>query len=83
MLTAERKVIKYFKGRPRLEWQKIRTRNEALDCRVYATAALAILNANLSTLYQQAQNRVQSGQQAHPARRPVMPRRSGFVHGYR
>lgn len=83
MLTAEKKVTKYFKGRPKMEWQKIRTRNEALDCRVYATAALAILNANLQTLYQQAQNRVQSPEQAQPTRRPALPKRSSFVHGYR
>jgi phage terminase large subunit GpA-like protein len=83
MLTAEKKVTKYFKGRPRMEWQKIRTRNEALDCRVYATAALAILNANLQTLYQQAQNRVQSPEQAQPMRRPALPKRSSFVHGYK
>jgi phage terminase large subunit GpA-like protein len=83
MLTAEKKVTKYFKGRPKMEWQKIRTRNEALDCRVYATAALAILNANLQTLYQQAQNRVQSPEQAQPMRRPALPKRSSFVHGYK
>lgn len=83
MLTAEKKVTKYFKGRPKMEWQKIRTRNEALDCRVYATAALAILNANLQTLYQQAQNRVQSPEQAQPPRRPALPKRSSFVHGYK
>ncbi len=40
-LTAERKVIKYFKGFKRIEWQKSeKARNEALDCRVYAYAAL-------------------------------------------
>ncbi|OPB30039.1 phage terminase large subunit family protein [Bartonella sp. WD12.1] len=40
-LTAEKKVIKYFKGHQRIEWHKSETaRNEALDCRVYAYAAL-------------------------------------------
>lgn len=82
MLTAEKKVTRYFKGRPRTEWAKIRTRNEALDCRVYATAALAILNLNLEALSKQAQNAVSSPEQ--PAvRRPRMPMGSGFVHGYR
>ena len=83
MLTAEKKVTKYFKGRPRMELAKIRTRNEALDCRVYATAALAILNLNIEGLYRQAQSRVQSPEKAQPARRPSLPRRSGFVHGYK
>jgi len=82
MLTAEKKVTKYFKGRPRMEWTKIRTRNEALDCRVYATAALAILNLNLEALSKQAQNRLQSPED-QASKRPRMPMRSGFVHGYR
>lgn len=43
-LTAEKLVTKYYKGFPRREWQKKRARNEALDCRVYAYAALKILN---------------------------------------
>jgi phage terminase large subunit GpA-like protein len=83
MLTAEKKVTRYFKGRPRTEWAKVRTRNEALDCRVYATAALAILNLNLEAVYSQAQNQVSSDRQDRPSRRPGMPMRSGFVHGYK
>lgn len=43
-LTAEKVVTKYTKGFPRREWVKARARNEALDCRVYAYAALRILN---------------------------------------
>ena len=38
-LTAEQLVTKMVKGYRRLEWQKMRERNEALDCRVYARAA--------------------------------------------
>ena len=83
MLTAEKKMTKYFKGRPRREWVKIRTRNEALDCRVYATAALAILNLNLETVYKRAQNGLLSPEKAAPARRPSMPRKNSFVHGYK
>lgn len=83
MLTAEKKVTRYFKGRPRTEWAKIRTRNEALDCRVYATAAFAILNLNLEAVYSQAQNHVSSDKQEKPVRRPGLPMRSGFVNGYK
>ena len=83
MLTAEKKVTKYFKGRPRREWVKIRTRNEALDCRVYATAALGILNLNLEAVYKQAQNRVSSDADTPAPRRPALPRRNSFVHGYK
>ena len=43
-LTAEKLVTRYHKGFARKEWQKTRPRNEALDCRVYAYAALRILN---------------------------------------
>jgi phage terminase large subunit GpA-like protein len=46
-LTAERLVTKYIRGFPIREWHKSRDRNEALDCRVYAMAALKILNPNL------------------------------------
>lgn len=49
-LTAEKAVKKYIKGRPRLEWQKIRPRNEALDIAVYNLAALYILNPNFDKL---------------------------------
>jgi phage terminase large subunit GpA-like protein len=83
MLTAEKKVTKYFKGRPRREWTKIRTRNEALDCRVYATAALGLLNVNLEAIAKQAQNRVSSATDGSKARRPGMPQRNSFVHGYK
>ena len=40
-ITAEQLVAKLVKGYRRLEWQKMRDRNEALDCRVYARAAAA------------------------------------------
>jgi len=43
-LTAEKLTVKYHRGFPRKEWVKSRARNEALDCRVYAYAALRILN---------------------------------------
>jgi phage terminase large subunit GpA-like protein len=41
-LTAEKLVTRYSKGRPRQEWAATRARNEALDCRVYALAALRL-----------------------------------------
>jgi phage terminase large subunit GpA-like protein len=46
-LTAEKQITKFNKGFPHREWVKVRSRNEALDCRVYAMAALAILNTDL------------------------------------
>lgn len=38
-LTAEQLVTKTLKGYQKREWQKMRDRNEALDCRIYARAA--------------------------------------------
>lgn len=49
-LTAERLVTRYAKGFPIREWHKSRPRNEALDARVYALAALKILNPNFPKL---------------------------------
>lgn len=43
-LTAEKVTKKYLRGFPKRYWVKIRARNEALDNRVYALAALKILN---------------------------------------
>lgn len=45
-LTAEKLVTRYHKGRPKQEWVTTRARNEALDCRVYALAALRLSNIN-------------------------------------
>jgi phage terminase large subunit GpA-like protein len=53
-LTAEKIVTKYSKGFPRKEWVKSRTRNEALDCRVYSYAALKILNPVWSAIQRRA-----------------------------
>jgi phage terminase large subunit GpA-like protein len=46
-LTAEQLMtVKNKRGFAKLEWQKLRERNEALDCRVYARAAAWILGAD-------------------------------------
>ena len=49
-ITAEEVRVKYSKGFPVREFVKIRPRNEALDCRVLATAALASLNVRIDEL---------------------------------
>lgn len=46
-LTAEKLVTRYVKGFPVREWHKTRPRNEALDCRQYALAALKIANPSM------------------------------------
>ena len=46
-LTAEQLVtVTTRRGFSRLEWQKLRERNEALDCRVYARAAAWIAGSD-------------------------------------
>jgi phage terminase large subunit GpA-like protein len=46
-LVAEQLVtVKTKRGFTRLEWQKMRERNEALDCRVYARAAAWLVGAD-------------------------------------
>ena len=49
-LTSEKLVRSQKNGVMRREYVKIRLRNEALDCRVYALAALQILNPNFYAL---------------------------------
>jgi len=92
-LTAEQQVKRYHKGFLRREWQKIRPRNEALDCRIYAMAALAILNLNVNSLADRQekasaivadQNELQPMEQNAPIRRPMRQRpKGGFVNSWR
>lgn len=49
-LCSEKKVKKFVKGIAKMEWKKVRTRNEPLDLRVYALAAFRLLNANMKKI---------------------------------
>ena len=49
-LTAEKIVTKFVRGYKQRIFQKIRPRNEALDCFVYALSAYAILNIDINAL---------------------------------
>jgi phage terminase large subunit GpA-like protein len=100
-LCSERAVTKYTRGVGVRVWQKIKPkmRNEALDCRVYAMAAKAILNPDLRRLHKKAAaladnpdaddkpRAEESAAQPPPRpRRPFVgaPRRGGgFVKGFR
>lgn len=46
-LAAEKLVTRIRGGRPHQEWVKVRPRNEALDCLVYATAAMRLSGIKL------------------------------------
>lgn len=57
-MTAEQLQTKYRRGFPVKEWVKIRKRNEALDTRVYAFAALRILSPVWSSISKRLDDRV-------------------------
>ena len=84
--TAEQLVtVKTRRGFARLEWQKLRERNEALDCRVYARAAAWILGADRWSEARWADLEAQlGGGDDMKRRRPLRPARSvlpGRRHG--
>lgn len=56
-LTAEKLKLRYDKGQPVRYWEKPdRARNEALDCRVYAFAALKIMQPSFKRLAERYQS---------------------------
>ena len=52
-LLAEKLVFKYVNGQTKTEWKKVYERNEPMDCRNYAAAAMEILNPNFEWLAEQ------------------------------
>ncbi len=69
-LAAEKLVTKIKGTRPFQEWVQTRARNEALDCLVYALAALRLLNPNWEKL-KQGGRRPQSGVQPQQTKKPT------------
>jgi phage terminase large subunit GpA-like protein len=53
-LTAEKLMTRFVKGFKKQEWVKVRPRNEPFDCRVYATAALEMLQVDLNSQRREA-----------------------------
>ena len=67
-------------------FRSVRARNEALDCRVYALAALSILGVSVNMLAQKsAKADVKDADidKPHPIQRTAKRRTSGFVNGWR
>lgn len=65
-LTAEKQALRYVKGFPMREWvKKSSARNEALDCLVYAYAALNRLYQHYDrrTIWDQLEKRLEKGEQ--------------------
>ncbi len=77
-LTAEEIVPREVRGYVRYVWEKTRDRNEALDCRVYARAAAAVVGIDRWTeeQWQEAEGTAPSGDS------PTEPRRRRSSSGY-
>ena len=88
-LTAEKLVTKYTKGFKRQEFIKIRSRNEALDCRVYGTAALELLSVDLIAQRRAFETRLRKEaierekESADTKKKQTGRKKSGFINGWR
>lgn len=70
-ITAEKLTMRYVKGQPIREWRKPdKARNEALDCRNYALAALKIMQPSFRRL---AEKFGVANDNAPPERRKRLP----------
>jgi phage terminase large subunit GpA-like protein len=86
LANSEKIVTKYQKGFPRRDFVKTRTRNEALDCRVYAYAALCILSLNINAVADRVVNAPEPEAQPQPQQSNPLARRpkhGGFVNSWR
>lgn len=87
-LTAEKVVTRYQKGFKRRVYEKIRPRNEALDCLVYAYAAYAIIGLNVNALADRLDEKGGDDEpkeaKQKPKQRPFVPRTgNNFVNSWR
>jgi phage terminase large subunit GpA-like protein len=83
-LTSERQALRYHRGFPIREWvKKAGDRNEALDCVVYAYAAMLLFSRrmNKATMWQQLADQLENGKKAplRSKRQPAPAAASGFV----
>ena len=80
--TSEVLVSKFERGKLVRKWQKLRTRNEALDCRQYAHAAVEILNPRLDLIAAQSDDTPEPEQpesKPAPSNRARKARRDGYI----
>lgn len=90
-LTAEKIVTKYHKGFKKRMFEKVRPRNEALDCMVYSIAAYAIIGMNVNAFADKLESEPQKMEQKAPEKTvknqpfvPVRPSRpGGFANSWR
>ena len=83
-LTAEKIATRYHKGFAKREFVKTRTRNEALDVRVYAMSALSLLNVNLTSLAKTMEVKRKAQEEIKTTKPVVRPKQqSSFVNRWR
>ena len=88
-LTAEKAVTRFHRGFKKRVFEKVRARNEALDCMVYAIAAYSILGVNVNALAAKVgESEAPKKQEETTERRPEpfvprSPRRGNFVNSWR
>lgn len=88
-LTAEKAVTRFHRGFKKRVFEKVRARNEALDCMVYAIAAYSILGVNVNALAARiGESEVPRKQEEAPETRPEpfvprLPRKGNFVNSWR
>ena len=85
-LTSEKQALRYHRGFPIREWvKKAGDRNEALDCAVYAYAALQLFSRRLNpgTMWDQLSKQLEEGKKT-PLRSGKKPQAaaSSFVHNW-
>jgi phage terminase large subunit GpA-like protein len=79
MLTSEKIVTTFRKGRPVRIWKLLRPRNEALDYTVYNLAALAILNPN----YKKIQENIKPVKKEIEVKLKKKSNKRGWLNGYK
>ena len=88
-LTAEKAVTRFHRGFKKRVFEKVRARNEALDCMVYSIAAYSILGVNVNALASKIAGQEQPQQQeSKPERKqesfvPSYPRKGNFANSWR
>ena len=87
LASSEKIVTKFHKGFPRREFVKTRTRNEALDCRVYSIGAFSILNLNLNAISDkinmEKEKKVEKEEISQPIRRKPVYSGRNFINNWR
>jgi len=88
-LTAEKAVTRFHRGFKKRVFEKVRARNEALDCMVYAIAAYSILGVNVNALAAKiGESEAPRKQEEAPDKRPEpfvprLSRKGNFVNSWR